>query len=279
MTWQALAPGLHLPGQQRWLVHHRQRFLSTGQGLFWRPEQLALIPESLQLGREVLGRYQDAALHLLELSEEWTGAEDGGLHWISLRQLMGEQDALGFKVFGYASQIGNWLSQNRFCGRCGTPMQGVPGERARQCPACALRHYPRLSPSIIVLVTRGEHLLLARSPHFLPGRYSTLAGFIEPGESAEACLHREVMEEVGVEVDGLEYLGSQNWPFPHSLMLAYHARYRRGEIVPQPGEIEDARWFHYRELPDLPPPQAISRYLIDLYLARLSGLPEPVLPG
>ena len=132
---------------------------------------------------------------------------------------------------------------------------------------------------MIVLVTRGDEILLARSPRFNPGVYSTLAGFVEAGESVEQCVAREVFEEVGLEVDNLEYLGSQGWPFPHSLMLGFYARYRSGEIVMQADEIEDARWFALDDLPLLPPTNSISRYLIELYLARRSGLPEPVLPN
>jgi len=144
---------------------------------------------------------------------------------------------------------------------------------------CGLRQYPKLAPCIIVLITRGEEVLLARSPHFRPGFFSTLAGFIEPGESAEECLHREVQEEVGVKVDNLEYLGSQNWPFPNSLMLGFHARYVSGDIVPQPGEIEEANWYHADQLPGIPPRGTISRWLIDCHLSRLRGLGLPPIPA
>ncbi|WP_134586094.1 NAD(+) diphosphatase, partial [Pseudomonas aeruginosa] len=168
---------------------------------------------------------------------------------------------------------------NRFCGNCGTRMQAQDHERVMQCPQCGLHQYPRLSPSMIVLVTRGDEVLLARSPRFVPGVYSTLAGFVEAGESVEQCVVREVREEVGVEVANLEYIGSQNWPFPHSLMLGFHAEYVSGEIVPQEDEIEDAQWFSLDALPPLPAQRSIARHLIDLYLARRSGAAEPVLPG
>jgi len=132
---------------------------------------------------------------------------------------------------------------------------------------------------MIVLVSRGDEILLARSPRFVSGVYSTLAGFVEAGESVEQCVAREVREEVGVEVRNLQYLGSQGWPFPHSLMLGFHAEYAGGEIVMQADEIEDAQWFDVHRLPPLPAPRSIARYLIDLYVARRLGLPEPVLPG
>ena len=158
-------------------------------------------------------------------------------------------------------------------------MTQVPGERAMYCATCDLRSYPRISPSMIVLITRGDEVLLARSPRFVPGVYSTLAGFAEPGESAEDCLIREVREEVQVEVKNIQYVGSQCWPFPHSMMLGFHAEYAGGEIVPQADEIEDAQWFNVHQLPPLPASRSIARYLIDLYVARRLGHAEPVLPG
>ncbi|MGH8373966.1 MAG: NAD(+) diphosphatase, partial [Pseudomonas sp.] len=184
-----------------------------------------------------------------------------------------------YKVLGYAAQIGTWAREHRFCGNCGQAMTQVPRERAMYCQPCDLRSYPRISPSMIVLVTRGDEVLLARSPRFVSGVYSTLAGFAEPGESAEDCLIREVREEVSIEVRNIQYLGSQCWPFPHSMMLGFHAEYAGGEIVCQEDEIEDARWFNVHELPPLPASRSIARYLIDVYVARRLGHAEPVLPG
>lgn len=256
------------------LVMHEGRFLADSNGvlfpLHWLRQQDPACRAELGLGH-----YEGQPVVLLDL--QWP-LEMPGAQWLGLRQLMLQAEPALFKLLGYASQIATWSRQHRFCGSCGQPMQAVAGERAMQCEPCGQRHYPRLSPSIIVLITRGDELLLARSPHFAPGYYSTLAGFVEPGESLEACVHREVREEVGVEIEAPVYLASQNWPFPHSLMLGFHAEYRSGQIVPQPEEIEDAQWFRLDALPQLPPSQAISRYLIDLYLARRQGLAEPVLP-
>jgi NAD+ diphosphatase len=201
-----------------------------------------------------------------------------GAHWQGLRQFMMQSDAEQFRMLAYASQIGTWASQHRFCGRCGGRMQRHLGERAMHCVDCGLHQYPRISPSMIVLVSRGDEILLARSPRFVSGMYSALAGFVEPGETVEQCVAREVREEVALEVDNLRYLGSQSWPFPHSLMLGFHAEYAGGSIVPQPGEIEDARWFRIDDLPPLPGTRSIARYLIDLYVARRSGGADPVLP-
>ena len=139
-------------------------------------------------------------------------------------------------------------------------------DRAMACPSCHLISYPRLSPSIIVLVTKGEEMLLARNANWPAKMYSTLAGFVEPGESIEQTVHREVFEEVGLKVKSLRYFGSQSWPFPNSLMLGFHAEYAGGDIVCQPEEIADAQWFAKDSMPQTPPKTAISGWLIEEFL-------------
>lgn len=190
------------------------------------------------------------------------GEVPAGWRRLPLRAAMMGLDPALSALAGRAAQVLEWDRTHRFCGVCGTPTTVKTGERARACPACGHTAYPRLSPAIMALVWRPGELLLARSPHFAPGRYSALAGFVEPGESLEECLHREVLEEVGVTVGDLRYYGSQSWPFPHSLMVAFTARWIDGEIVPQAGEIEDARWFPLDSLPDIPPRFSISGHLI-----------------
>ncbi|WP_028237847.1 NAD(+) diphosphatase [Stutzerimonas azotifigens] len=256
------------------VVHCRQQFLSDPNGVLFPRDWLRRLelPVASEHG---LGYFDGDPVYLLELTDT---AEVPGAHWQGLRQFMLQTpDNDLFRMLGYAAQIGTWASQHRFCGRCGGPMTQHPGERAMHCAACGLHQYPRISPSMIVLVTRGDELLLARSPRFAPGVYSTLAGFVEPGESVEQCVEREVREEVGVAVRDLRYRASQGWPFPHSLMLGFHATYDSGEIVPQPEEIEDARWFGLDALPALPPPRSIARYLIESYLAERQGREPPQL--
>ena len=163
-----------------------------------------------------------------------------------------------------ASQLLEWVRTHRWCGACGVPTVRVPGERAMQCPRCGLRNSPRISPAMMVLVTRGHELLLASNVNFPPGRYSALAGFLEAGESVEAAIHREVAEEVGIQVHRPRYFGSQSWPFPHSLMIAFTAEWLAGDIHVDPTEIRDARWFTPDTLPDLPPANvSISRALVE----------------
>lgn len=191
-----------------------------------------------------------------------------GWSFLGLRALWGLVDEATWHLAGRAVQILDWDRNHRFCGRCGTPTEIEATEMARRCPACGLQQFPRISPAVIVLVRRGDRMLLARSPHFAPGVYSTLAGFVEPGESLEQAVAREVLEEVGVTLKNIRYFGSQPWPFPNSLMLGFTADYAGGDIRPQPGEIEDAGWFGRGDLPGLPSPMSIARRLIEAFLAE-----------
>jgi NAD+ diphosphatase len=194
--------------------------------------------------------------------------------WSGLRALFSLVDDAMFALAGRAVQIMDWDRSHQYCGRCGTPTLVKPGERARQCPACGQIHYPRIAPAVMALVQRGDQLLLARSPHFVPGMYSALAGFVEPGESLEHCLVREVKEEVGVKVANLRYFSSQSWPFPHSLMIAFNCDWVEGEITPDPGEIEAAGWFGLDHLPVLPNKISVARRLIDSTIATMrAGIP------
>jgi NAD+ diphosphatase len=181
----------------------------------------------------------------------------------SLRALYASLGDELFVAAGRGVQIAAFALTHRHCGRCGRPTRPVAGEHGLRCDDDNLTFYPRIAPAIIVLVRRGEQALLARSARFSTGMYSTLAGFVEAGESLEQTLAREVREEVGVEVDNLRYFGSQPWPFPHSLMVGFTADYAGGELRVDGEEIVDARWFSPDDLPALPPPPSIARRLID----------------
>ncbi|MBU2711615.1 NAD(+) diphosphatase [Zooshikella harenae] len=174
-------------------------------------------------------------------------------------------DAAG--LLNYAMQLADWHDLHRYCGRCSQPLVDHPTERAKVCRCGARSRYPTISPCVIVLITRGEQMLLARAPHHPEGWYSTIAGFLEPGESVEQGLKREVKEEVGVEVCNLEYKASQPWPFPNSLMLGFRADHKAGEIEIDNHEIVAADWFSPNNLPQLPPPISIARWLIDDFLS------------
>ncbi|HEX7328966.1 MAG TPA: NAD(+) diphosphatase [Casimicrobiaceae bacterium] len=192
-----------------------------------------------------------------------------GYRLAGLRSLFPHMPEPMLAVAGRAFQVVDWDRSHRFCGRCGTPTREREGERAKECPACGLVAYPRVSPAMMVLVIREREVLLARANRFKNMMYSALAGFVEPGEAIEDCVHREVREEVGIEVAGLEYFASQSWAFPHSLMVAYTAHYAGGTLRPDGTEIADARWFSPDALPELPSPMSIARRLIDDTVARL----------
>jgi len=193
-----------------------------------------------------------------------TAVAPDGHEFKGLRALWARVDDDFLAVAGRALQLVEWARTHRFCGSCGQPMTLTPGERAMKC-ACGHTAYPRVSPAMMVLVKRGASILLARNVAVpAGGRMSALAGFVEAGESIEDAIHREVREEVGLEVTDLRYFASQSWPFPGSLMIAFTAEYAGGDIRCDPAEIAEARWFGPGDkLPELPPPQSISRALIE----------------
>jgi NAD+ diphosphatase len=201
-----------------------------------------------------------------------------GMAFRDLRSLFYGVDEDFFRMAGRAKQIVGWHTTHRFCGRCGGKTGPAPGELAKRCTRCGMMHYPRLSPAAIVLVRNGDRILLARSPGFPPGLYSVLAGFVEPGESIEEAVGREVHEEVGIEVRNVRYFGSQPWPFPNSLMIGFTADYAGGELIPEPGEIEDAGWYGADELPEIPvrvPARiSIARAMIDDFVEQHGLDPE-----
>ncbi len=185
-----------------------------------------------------------------------------------LRQVYGRMDEDLFSVACRAVQIIEWDRTHEFCGRCGARTRIHATERAKECPECGLLHFPHLAPAIIVLVARGREMLLARARRFHSVMYSTLAGFVEAGETLEEAVVREVQEETGITVGEITYFGSQPWPFPHSLMIGFTANYADGEIGVNDEENIDVGWFTADNLPPLPDKISIARRLIDGFLDR-----------
>lgn len=216
-----------------------------------------------------LGRLDDAACIAVALPDD--APEPDGLRYVGLRSLFLRIPEPLLALAGRAFQVVEWDRTHRYCGRCGTPTRNKVDERAKECPNCGYVAYPRVSPAMMALVTRGRELLLARSHRFVNGVYSALAGFVEPGETIEDCVRREVREEVGVEIEQITYFASQSWSFPHSLMIAYTAEYAGGDIKLEDAEIADAQWFAVDALPPLPPNVSIARRLIDATATRLRG--------
>ncbi|HEX4328971.1 MAG TPA: NAD(+) diphosphatase [Burkholderiales bacterium] len=196
-----------------------------------------------------------------------------GFAFEGLRSLFNRLPDEFLAVGGRAIQVLEFDRTQRYCGACATPTVIHEGGRSRKCPNCGETGYARVAPAMMVLIKRdgpkGRELLMARSGRFVNGMYSALAGFIEPSESIEDCIHREVFEEVGVKVSGLRYYGSQGWPFPHSLMIAFVADYIGGDIVCQEDEIEDARWFTLDDLPVLPNRLSIARRLVNAVIGEV----------
>jgi len=259
------------PGQARWFVFSSSRILvSTSPPVTLphvaRPEDLGLACVRSQY----LGELARDACFSAEV-EPGTDAPPGW-EWQNLRMLYGVLDDSLFALGGRALQLIDWDRTHQYCGACATPTRARTDERSRHCPACGLVAYPRVAPAVMCLARRGSELLLARSPRFARGMYSALAGFVEPGETIEQCVEREVQEEVGVKVRNLRYFGSQPWPFPHSLMIAFHAEFDSGEIGIDAVEIEDAQWFSSVNLPRLPARISIARRLIDSALEEIQAL-------
>jgi NAD+ diphosphatase len=235
------------------------------------PATLPCIDTLVRLGLHgsphFMGTYDGTPCIAIVLQAE--AAEPEGWHFSGLRALFPRLPDHLVALAGRAFQIVEWDRNHRFCGRCGTPAHDNDGERAKRCPACGLVSYPRVSPAMMVLVNRGNELLLAHAQRFAPGMYSALAGFVEPGETIEDCVRREVREEVNVEIGPPVYFASQSWPFPHSLMIAFNAEYAGGDMRPSDPEIEDAKWFPIDNLPALPTPVSIARRLIEATVAKL----------
>jgi len=213
---------------------------------------------------QYLGTLEGVHCYSVELPEDIKAPEE--MKFVDLRQAYSEISEGCFKLVNKAVQIMEWDRTNQYCSRCGTKTLQKPGERGKECPECGELFYPRISPAVIVLIRKGHEVLLARSPNFPPGVYSLVAGFVEPGESAEAAVIREIKEEVGIEVKNIRYFGTQAWPFPNSLMIGFTAEYNSGDIRPDGFEIEDAQWFSAEKLPSLPGKISISRKMIDHFL-------------
>ena len=213
---------------------------------------------------QYLGELDGKSCYSAELPEDESLKETKiFIHLMSCFEQMGEDI---FGIAGIAYQVVNWDRTHQYCGVCGTPTEDNTEERAKVCPDCGMHHYPRLAPAVIVAVTKGDKLLLAHSGRFRGKFYSVLAGFVEPGETFEDCVAREIMEEVGIKVKNIRYFGSQPWPFPHSLMVGFTAEYASGMITVDDVEIKDAKWFTTNDLPLIPGKISIARRLIDWFV-------------
>jgi len=264
----AIRPPSEKKEQAWWFLFREYKLLVKQEG------ETASIPYLTELS--LLGLHPKRTQYLGKLdgspcySGELNGQEEAppGMVFRGLRGLFESLEPEFFGLAGRAFQIVDWDRTHQFCSRCGSPVKTKNDERAKICPNCGLLSYPRLSPAIIVAVLKDNAILLAHNGRFAPGYYSVLAGFVEPGETFEECVKREVKEEVGIEVKNIRYFGSQPWPFPHSIMVGFIADYDRGEITIDGTEIKDAKWFEAHSLPLIPGKISIARQLIDWFLVK-----------
>ena len=254
-----------------WFVFQRDRLLlkeSDNGHRIPSAEDLTQI-KLAPIRSQYLGALDDRACYAAELPDENQVLD--GFHLKGLRETFGQLEEELIWIAGRANQLVDWSRNHQFCGQCGHPTEDRSQERAKICPACGLINYPRLSPAVIMAVVKGDRLLLASNKRFKSGFYSVLAGFVEPGETLEECVAREIKEEVGISVKNVRYFGSQPWPFPNSLMVGFLADYAGGEIKADPSEIADAGWFTADNLPSIPPKITIARHLIDWFVGKNSN--------
>lgn len=250
-------------------LFHKDRLVT----LLKKSEQVELLPELPVPLKEAtsffqcFGTYDGRPCFVAELPATKTLPTD--LVSSSLRSLAGRLQPDHFTLAGRGLQILHWHNEHRFCGRCGSGTEQRENELAKYCLSCDFVSYPTISPAVIMAVTRGPEILLGRAERF-PGRmYSTLAGFVEAGETLEEAVAREVCEETTIGVKNIRYIASQPWPFPHSLMIGFTAEYESGEIEIDRVELEDARWFHKDRLPEIPSKITIARMLIDTVIKEM----------
>jgi NAD+ diphosphatase len=250
-------------------VVHRGRLLLSTAGLAL-PTPVQLAASGIDLSRaQPVGLWQGSYCQVVCSDDEAVPA-DAGLAYHGLRSLFNGVDDGFLGLASRAVQLAEWVRTHRYCGVCATPMQRARGERCFKCAACGMLAYPRISPAMMVLIRKGEQVLLAMHKNSPSQRFSPLAGFLEAGESIEEAVHREVMEEVGLRVHNLRYFMSQSWPFPHSLMIAFTADYLDGEIRLDDNEIAEARWFGPGDVW----PEATSSVSISALLVRAHRPPS-----
>lgn len=249
------------------MIPSYQNRLLISPGKPWAPLPAGVVEAAgfMFSQRHYLGTFHGGHCFVAECEADAV-VDAGAFEWTSLYSQLGSiQDEL-FQLAGRALQITRWYADHQYCGRCGAPTRQALSDRARVCTRCALRFYPRISPCIICLVHKDDACLLARSARHPPGLYSTLAGFIEPGESVEQALRREIIEEVGIGVKNIRYFGSQPWPFPGQLMLGFTAEHDTGDIRPDGHEILEANWYSADNMPLVPPESTLSGQLIEQFI-------------
>lgn len=249
-----------------WFIFYgKEILLKSTDGILTVPLETDFNNLSINLSKKrYVGEFDSTPCYCMEtptIESPSTDMSFGAIRSLSARPDSGEL----FKIAGFAYHLMNWERMSTFCGRCGSPMQDKQDELAKVCAKCGCTVYPRISPATITAVLKGDEILLAHNRSFKDGFYGLVAGFVEPGETLEDCVRREIMEETGICVKNLRYYGSQPWPFPDSLMMAYTAEYDSGEVKADGMELMDARWFRFDSLPLIPGPDSIAGRMIRWY--------------
>jgi NTP pyrophosphohydrolases containing a Zn-finger, probably nucleic-acid-binding len=270
IIYKRYVPGVVPPedynGKSWWFVFYTDKLMYINSDnkvnipFFKDLEELNIKP----IRKQYLGMLEGHCCYSAEIDYEITDMED--ISFSGLRLLYGLLEEDTFMLAGKAFHIVNWDRTHQFCGRCGTKTEYMQNERAKLCPKCGFASFTRISPAVITAVFKGEKILLAHSKRFKPNLYSLVAGFVEPGETMEDCVKREIMEEVGIKVKNIKYFASQPWPFPDSLMVGFTAEYESGEVKADGVEITDAGWYDKDMLPLLPAKDSIARKIIDWYI-------------
>tara|TARA_R110002126_G_scaffold17798_2_gene68837 strand:- start:4006 stop:4860 length:855 start_codon:yes stop_codon:yes gene_type:complete len=256
----------------RWFVFHDEEILIEKNSDTYTPPLWHEIPPSL-LGDSTtqkfyLGTHDNHVCYAINLHQKPKQLHPN-IFFEHIRQAYARlnNDDL-FNMISRAKQLIHWDQNTQFCGRCGKTNQLNHTEHSKTCTECTFMIFPQIAPAMLVLIWREDELLLARTPQFKPGVYSILAGFVEPGETLEQTVIREVREEAGISIKNIQYVGSQPWPFPSNLMLGFTAEYDHGDLNIDDDELEDAQWFKLDQLPQLPKPMSLSRIMIDQHLAK-----------
>ncbi len=268
----AFEPGFNVAqpladGDDWFIVHEEKLVVRREDNGYSVPRYSDLKPiQEWLAGAQYFGRMGDTPCFLAELTD--AGELTEGFELRGIFELLGLIDDELLVIAGCAMQLIRWDRGHRYCGRCGGPTEDKADERVKICPSCGLSAFPRLSPAVIVAVVKDDRLLLGTSKRFRADFWSVLAGFVEPGETLEECVVREVREEVGILVKNIRYFASQPWPFPDSLMIGFTAEHASGDITINQAELTDAKWFTAEDLPRIPPRISIARRLIDWFVER-----------
>jgi len=264
-----------------WFIFAANRLLVRQDGerlaipLCVKPEDLA--PALVPVRSQYLGKLMDSPCYSAEVAPDSRAPQN--MEFKDLRAIYGSVDEDIFLLAGRAIQIAAWDQTHQYCGRCGKHTETLPEERAAKCPSCGFISYPRLSPAVIVAVLKDDRLLLARYASFRGTMHTVIAGFVEPGETLEECVYREVLEETGIRVKNIRYFSNQPWPFPNSLMIGFTAEYAGGEIKVDGAELAEAAWYAADSIPQVPPKLSIARELIEWFVETHSGNKERIQDG